>query len=224
MAHIMNAVIFISVLSSGGLSAFGGSRILLGLADQGMAPKIFKRADSKGRPWAGLILTLVLGGGISFLNVSHKTADVFKWLSNLVSLFTLFGWSMITLANIRMRYTWKLQGRELSELPWKSWAQPYAAYWGLSWSVILLVLLFYLAVWPLGGSPNAENFFANYVSVVFIFVMYIGARIYYRGPWWVDASTIDLDSMRRFYVEGEEKPGRTGIAGGASKAVKFIFN
>ena len=40
MAHIMNAVIFISVLSTGSISGFGGSRTLYGLSQIGMAPKV----------------------------------------------------------------------------------------------------------------------------------------------------------------------------------------
>lgn len=40
LAHIMNAVIFISVLSTGTISGYGASRILLGLSQIGMAPKV----------------------------------------------------------------------------------------------------------------------------------------------------------------------------------------
>ena len=40
LAHIMNAVIFISVLSTGSISAYGGSRTLMGLTHMRMAPKV----------------------------------------------------------------------------------------------------------------------------------------------------------------------------------------
>lgn len=40
MAHIMNAVIFISVVSTGSISAYAGSRSLMGLAHLKMAPKV----------------------------------------------------------------------------------------------------------------------------------------------------------------------------------------
>lgn len=40
MAHITNAVIFISVVSTGTFAAYGGSRILVGLAHIQMAPKV----------------------------------------------------------------------------------------------------------------------------------------------------------------------------------------
>jgi amino acid transporter len=40
LAHIMNAIIFISVLSTGSISGYAGSRTLMGLAQVGMAPKV----------------------------------------------------------------------------------------------------------------------------------------------------------------------------------------
>lgn len=40
LAHIMNAVIFISVLSTGSISGYAGSRTLMGLAHIGLAPKV----------------------------------------------------------------------------------------------------------------------------------------------------------------------------------------
>lgn len=40
MAHITNAVIFLSVLSTGSITAYGGSRVLVGLAHINMAPSV----------------------------------------------------------------------------------------------------------------------------------------------------------------------------------------
>lgn len=225
LAHMMNAVIFISVVSTGSISGYAGARTTMGLAHLGMAPAGFKKADGTGRPWPGLFITLTLGGGLAYLNVNNSASDVFTWFSNLTSLFTLFGWGMICLSHIRMRYTWKLQGRDVADLPWKSWTYPYAAWWGLIWCILLIICEFYLSVWPIGEKPNAETFFANYVSVIVIILCYIGARFYYKGPWWVDASTIDLDASRRFYVENDlEKAKKTGFRAGASKVVGFVFN
>ncbi|PYH31966.1 putative amino acid transporter [Aspergillus neoniger CBS 115656] len=226
LAHIMNAVIFISVLSTGSISAYGGSRTLMGLTHLKLAPKIFGKADKAGRPVAGLVITLVIGGGLAYLNVNNKGSTVFTWFSNLTSLFTLFGWGTICLSHLRMRYAWKIQGRSVDDLPWRSWTYPYGAIWGLTWCILLIIAEFYLSLWPLGGSPTAKGFFANYVSVVAIVVLYIGARCYYRGRWWVDASTIDLDGPRRFYAEVadvEARPAKTGVKKYASMLVSAVL-
>lgn len=124
-----------------------------------------------------------------------------------------------------MRWAWEAQGRAPSELPWKSWTYPYAAWWGLIWCIVLIICEFYLSVWPIGEKPSAETFFANYVSVIVIILCYFGARIYYGGPWWVSLDSIDLDVSRRFYVDSDlEKAPKTGFKANASKVVGFIFN
>ncbi|RHZ51302.1 hypothetical protein CDV55_102279 [Aspergillus turcosus] len=227
LAHIMNAVVFISVLSTGSIQVYAGSRTLMGLAHLNMAPKFFGKADKTGRPWAGLLLTLIIGGGLAYLNVSNSGSTVFGWLSNLTSLLTLFGWGMICASHLRMRYAWKVQGRSPSELPWRSWTYPVGAWWGLFWCILLIIVEFYLSVWPLDGNPSAKTFFSNYVSVVAVIVIYIGAMVYYKGPLLNDARTIDLDKFRRFYVDHQDeeaKAEKTGVKKYMSKGLGFVFN
>ena len=222
LAHFMNAIILLSVISCGSISGYAGARTTMGLAYLNMAPKQFKYADKTGRPWYGLVPTLLLGGGLAYINVSNSGEEVFGWLSNLTSLFTLFGWGMICLSHIRFRWAWKMQGRDPAELPWKSWTYPYAAWFGLTMCIVLIIVQFYLAVRPLGGATTAENFFANYVSVLLILVLYVGAKIYYRTRKWVDLSTVDLDFGRRFYHDDPEKGDKKG--GIAHKLLGAILN
>ncbi|KAF1974773.1 hypothetical protein BU23DRAFT_567163 [Bimuria novae-zelandiae CBS 107.79] len=174
---------------------------------------------------ASHISTWHRGGGLAYLNVKNSSADVFSWLSNMTSLFALFCWGMICLTHIRVRHAWHAQGRTDAELPWKPWTYPYGAWWGLSWCVILIVVEFYLAVWPLGKPSSAKNFFSSYISVITIVVLYLGARVYYRGPWWIKLADIDLDNNRRFYVaDEEEKVPRKGLRGKADKVLGVLFN
>lgn len=225
LAHMMNAVILISVVSTGTIYVYSGSRNILGLAYLNMAPNQFKRADDQGRPWAALTLSIILGGGLAYLNVKNSSADVFSWLSNMTSLFTLFGWGMICLAHIRFRHAWRAQGRSDEEIPWKSWTYPYGAWWGLLWCMVLIIVEFYLAVWPLSMPSSAKNFFSNYVSVLVIVVMYLGARLHYRGPWWIKLTDINLDANRRFYSPaGADKVPRKGIRGKLDKALGMLLN
>ena len=182
------------------------------------------KADSWGRPWYALIPTLIIGGGLAYLNVSNSGATVFGWFSNLTSLFTLFGWGMICLSHIRMRRAWALQGRNVEDLPWRTWTWPWGAYWGLSWCIILIIAEFYLAVWPLNTPMSAEHFFSTYVSVVAIVIVYIGAKIYFRGRRWVDTRTIDLDSGRRFYKDAEIERAEAKKQGFFNNIVAWIWS
>ncbi|KAL4909176.1 hypothetical protein BDW74DRAFT_165767 [Aspergillus multicolor] len=178
LAHAMNAVIFISVLSCGNAQAYAATRTLVGLAEIGMAPSFLQKCDKQGRPYYAVALTFLVGGGLCYLNVSNSGATVFGWFSSLTSLCTLYLWGMI--------FTW-------------TW--PWGSIFGLIWCILLVIVEFYLAVWPLGEPSSAETFFANYVSIVAIVVMFIVAKIYYRGPLWIKAMDIDLDAGRRFYVD-----------------------
>lgn len=121
---------------------------------------------------------------------------------------------MICLTHIRMRHAWKVQGRSVSDLPWKSWTFPYAAWWGLCWCFILVIAEFYLSVWPMNYSHNsttrATSFFSTYVSIVAIVVIYICAKIWFRGPFWHDSSKIDLDAGRRFYTDEQVEESKGG--------------
>ncbi|KAI5306847.1 hypothetical protein KEM56_006826 [Ascosphaera pollenicola] len=206
LAHAMNAVIFVSVVSSGNANAYASTRTLMGLADIGLAPKFIGKCDKAGRPWVSVVLTFLLSGGLSYLNVSNSGATVFGWFSNLTTLCVLWNWGGIMLCNLRFRMAWKAQGRDEKEIPWRSWAYPYSAIWGLSWCIILIIVQFYLAVWPMGAKQGAQEFFANWVSMVALLVLYACCRIYFRGRWWIPLKEIDLDAdMRTYPAEIDEE-------------------
>ena len=204
LAHVMNGIILVSVISAGCAYLFGGSRQLHGLATLGYMPKIFARTDRWGRPWGGLIVTAVVGGGLSYLNVSDQASQVFGWFVDLMTLGYNFLWATIFICSIRMRYAWKKQGRNVNDLPWKSWIAAYGSYYGLLLMIIIIVDVFYLAIFPLHDKSSAKNFFANFLSMVLIVVLYVGLKLWYRGPFYVKAEDVKLDdSMRRLYTEDE---------------------
>ena len=55
----------------------------------------------------------------------------------------------------------KVQGRSLDELPYKANTGVLGAYYGLIMNVAVLALQFWLAVWPIGGKPDATYFLNN---------------------------------------------------------------
>lgn len=95
--------------------------------------------------------------------------------------------------------------------------------WGLSMCIVLIIVQFYLALWPLGGTTNAKDFFANYVSIIVVIFIYLGARAYYRGAWFVALKDIDLDHGRRFYLQADPERAK-GAKGAMQKVVGVIFN
>lgn len=219
LSQAMNVIIFVSVISSGISDPFAASRQLHGLADLGIFPRVFSKVDRRGVPWVGVLSSIVLGGGgISYLNVSKSGKTVFSWFSNLVSLTYVYVWGIIFLCHIRLRYTWRKAGRESSEMPWRSSFTPYSSYYGVILCSLVVIVEFYLSVWPLKESSSAENFFANFISIVLIVGVYIGAKLWYREPFYVKSEHVDLDSGLRIYPE--EEPKKRSVS---SKVLHSIF-
>lgn len=203
LAHAMNGIIVVSVVSAGCAYLFGASRQLHGLAQLGYMPKIFAKTDRMGHPWAAFILTAVVGGGLSYLNVSDEAANVFGWFVNLSTLGLNFLWGTIFICSIRFRYVWQKQGRDVKDFPWKSWFPKYGSYYGLLWTVLIIIDVFYLAIWPLDEPSSAKNFFANFVSMILVIVVYVSLKLWFRGPFYKKAELVDLDRLRREYTEEE---------------------
>lgn len=85
LPHILNAFIFITVVSCGITSIYIASRSLTALSDIKLIPAFFGQKDGKGRPYVALIISTVLGGGLTYLNCNSTAAVVYGWFSSLVS-------------------------------------------------------------------------------------------------------------------------------------------
>lgn len=61
-------------------------------------------------------------------------------------------------------------------------AYPWATWWALICCILLIELELYLSIWPFYDTTNARSFFANYVSVIAVIIIWIGAQIWYHCP------------------------------------------
>ncbi|CAI1553848.1 hypothetical protein SEUBUCD646_0K02570 [Saccharomyces eubayanus] len=197
LPSVVNVVILIAVLSVGNSAIFACSRTFVALAEQGFLPQVFAYVDRKGRPLVGIIITSI-GGLIAFVAASKKEGEVFDWLLALSGLSSLFTWGGICICHIRFRKALTAQGRSVEELSFKSPTGVWGSYWGLFMIIIMFIAQFYVALFPVGGSPSAEGFFEAYLSFPLVFAMYIGHKLYKRN--WkllIPAEEMDIDSGRR---------------------------
>lgn len=201
LASIINVVILVSLLSIGNSAVYGFSRTILSLAEQGLAPSIFKYVDRRGRPLFGIAVSAFIGL-LAFVAASPKEGDVFAWLVAISALSTLFTWMSSSLAHVRFRMALKKQGRDTSELPYVS----LTGFWGSVYSSICLFAVlcfqFWTSLFPLGESPAPTKFFQNYLGAVIVFVFLVSHKLYCRitkGNWDMitDLSQLDIDSGRR---------------------------
>lgn len=197
LPSVMNAVIMIAVLSVGNSSVFGSSRTMAALAAAGQAPKIFNYIDKRGRPIFGIILAGIFGL-ICFISASDKEGEAFNWMMALSGLSSVFTWGSICACHLRFRYVLKFQGRGTDELAYTSQGGIWGSIFGVLLNFLVLVAQFWVALFPIGGSPDASDFFQSYLSFPIILVFYLFHKIWRRN-WrlWIPAEEIDIDTGRR---------------------------
>ncbi|KAK6200478.1 general amino-acid permease GAP1 [Scheffersomyces amazonensis] len=197
LPSVMNVVIMISVLSVGNSSVYGSSRTLAALAASGQAPKILGYIDKQGRPLVAIIVQCVFGL-LCFITASNQSGNVFNWLLALSGLSSLFTWGSINVCLIRFRRALKVQGRDTSELSFTSQVGVYGAAYGAIIIILVLIAQFWIALWPLGGSPNASDFFMSYLGAPVVIVFWLFHKLWKR-EWrlFIRAKDIDIDTGRR---------------------------
>lgn len=195
LPSIMNVVIMIAVLSVGNSSVYGSSRTLAALAEQGQAPRILAYIDRRGRPIVGIALSAFLGL-LGFLAASPKQGEAFNWMLAISGLSSIFTWGSACLAHIRFRSGWKKQGHSLDELPYKSQAGVIGSWFGLVLNILVLIVQFWVAVWPIGEDPNVETFFSIYLTFPVVLLFYIPYKLIYKTPF-VRSADMDLVTGRR---------------------------
>lgn len=197
LPSVMNVVIMISVLSVGNSSVFASSRTLAALAAARQAPKIFGYIDKKGRPLVGIIVQCTFGL-LCFVSASDKQGEVFNWLMALSGLSSIFTWGSINFCHIRFRRALKVQGRDTSEIAYTSQVGLIGSYIGMTLNILVLIAQFWVALFPLGSSPDPSAFFQSYLGFPVVLFFYICHKLYRRN-WrlYIRAKDIDIDTGRR---------------------------
>jgi amino acid transporter len=168
------------------------------LCENGMGPRWGMYVDSRGRPWVCLLVSLGFAF-LAYINEANQGSTIFNWLLALSGLSSFFTWGSICLAHIRFRYAWvQVNGRSTDELPFASQFGVWGSYIGLSLNILCLIATFYVSLWPVGLSPNAEAFFENYLAAPVVLLFYFGYKLVMRDwSWYVKLDTIDIDAGRR---------------------------
>lgn len=197
LPSIFNSIITISVISVANSCTYGSTRTMQALAERGMAPQFLAYIDSKGRPLWGVLIQLGFGL-LAFIGESNRQGIVFNWLLALSGLSFFFTWASICLAHIRFRHAWRVQGHIKAELPYEAVFGVMGSWYGLILNILCMIATFYVALFPIGGSPNAEGFFSYYLAAPIIIVLYLGWKIYTRD-WklWISSDVMDISSGRR---------------------------
>ncbi|KAH3686095.1 hypothetical protein WICPIJ_002932 [Wickerhamomyces pijperi] len=202
--HVINAVVLTSALSAGNSFFYAGTRYLLTMAEQGQAPKIFKKVNSWGVPYYCCLFCALISC-LSFLNVNSASADVFNWFSNMCTISGFIGWMIVGISYLRFEKAIRLNGL-YDRLPYKPIWAPYTVYYSVGFIFILTLTNGYAVFFDF----KASDFIAAYITLPFFFVFYFGHKIYTRNWNWCYAiEEIDvlsgLDDAEREEVAWNEK-------------------
>jgi amino acid transporter len=197
LPSIFNAVITLSVISVANSCTFASTRTIQALCAKGMGPQWGAKVDRRGRPWIVLIVSLLFGC-LAYINEAPSGSTIFTWLLSLSGLSNFFTWGSICFAHIQFRKAWARAGRTTDDLPFAAMFGTIGSWIGLGLNILCLIAQFYVALFPIGGKPDAQVFFESYLAAPIVILFFVGYKVYYRE--WsigVKASEIDVDEGRR---------------------------
>ncbi|GAB5593414.1 hypothetical protein Unana1_08314 [Umbelopsis nana] len=198
--HAVNAVLLTSVLSAGNSCFYACTRTLMALGKEGKAPRIFGKVNSRGVPVYALIVT-TLFACLAFLADIFGSSNVFAWLINLTGLSALLTWMSISVIHLRFRHAFKVQGRDLKDLPYRAPLFPYGCYVAILLCLVVLVSDIYYAATTTPFEP--VNVVGVLIGLPFFFLFFIVWKIVKRTKF-VKAVEADLDTGRSVAIEETE--------------------
>lgn len=118
-ADIMNFVIITALLSAGNSGLFSCARMLYSLADEGHAPKAFKRLTGRGIPLIALSVSM-LGGLASLISSVAAPETVYLALVSVAGFAVVAVWMSITASHFFHRRAFLRNGGRVQDLAYKA--------------------------------------------------------------------------------------------------------
>lgn len=191
-AHLINALIVISVISAGNSALYVSSRTIIHLARNNMAPKFLGKANNGGVPWAALLFSN-FWACIAFLSQSSNAGVLYEALITLSGVATFIVWAVIEWVHIRFRQAMVVQGQSIADLPFKALWYPYGTYACLAANVFLIFFQGYTAFL---NPFSAQDFVINYILIP-VFILLVVAYKFWNKTKFVKLEEMDIYTGRR---------------------------
>ncbi|CAI7583200.1 unnamed protein product [Penicillium discolor] len=201
LPSLINAVLLSVVLSAANSNVYSGSRVLTGLAHEGFAPACFSWVTKHGVPYISVTFT-ALFGLLGFMNVSNDAGQVFTWLVNLSSVAGFVTWASINACHIAFMRVLANRGISRDTLPYKAILQPYLAWYGLFFNILIALTQGFTSFIP---HFRVTDFFVAYICPIVFVVLYVGHKVIFR-PSFVRAADADIDTGRLHYEKEVDPP------------------
>lgn len=183
---LINGVLLCVVLSAANSNVYSGSRILVGLASEGLAPRFLTRTTANGVPYMAVAFTSAFGL-LGFLNESASGAEVFEWFINITGVAGFISWTCIGISHLAFMRAVKAQGMSRDALPYKAMWQPWFSWYGVFFNVLIILTQGFTSFMPW----STADFFICYISVILFVVLYVGHKVV-TGSKFVRPEEVDL--------------------------------
>ena len=204
LPDIVNVVLIIGLAGIGSESMFTASRIQTAMARMGMAPAIFAKVDSLGRPIYSNICCAAISIVMTYINCSTGGATAFTWFSSVSATTTFFAWMTIPITNWFMHRALKAQDDPALEMKhaFRVRWYPFAPLFLFFTTLFCLICTIYTSASPIGTPASATEFFETMLCLPLFIFCYAFWKLWHRTKL-QDPKTADLKSGRRFLSETE---------------------
>ncbi|KAK4553235.1 lysine permease [Recurvomyces mirabilis] len=191
LPSLINAVLLTVVLSAANSNVYSGSRIIVGLANDGNAPQFFNKTTASGVPYVAVAFTAAFGL-LGFLNESASGGEVFNWFVNITGVAGFISWTCIGISHIAFMRALKARDVSRDTLPYKAMGQPWFTWYGIIFNVIIILTQGFTSFMPW----DTKSFFVAYISLILFAILYGGHKAIYRTSF-VKPIEADLDTGRK---------------------------
>lgn len=188
---LINGILLCVVLSAANSNVYSGSRILVGLASEGLGPRILTRTSNSGVPYVAVAATAIFGL-LGFLNESNSGTTVFDWFINIAGVAGFISWTCIGISHIAFMRALHAQGISRDSLPYKAMWQPWFSWYGIGFNILIILTQGFTSFIPW----NTSDFFVAYISVILFVVLYVGHKIITKSKF-VPSQEVDLVTGRK---------------------------
>ncbi|KAI9469639.1 MAG: amino acid permease/ SLC12A domain-containing protein [Benjaminiella poitrasii] len=202
VAHVMNSVILITVLSCANSGMYVSSRMLCALSNEGLAHSKLSYISRRGVPVYSLTCTALVCL-VTFATSFIPGKALFIVLTDLSGVAGFVTWGGICFAHYRFRKALKCQGRTIQDLPITTPFHPFGDLFGMLACVVISLMAGYSYFVP----PDAVGLIGNYGGLICIAILFIVLKLWTKSKM-IPVEQIDLDTGRADYntvTEEQEK-------------------
>ncbi|KAJ7209013.1 general amino acid permease AGP2 [Mycena haematopus] len=200
LAHVVNALVMLSIFSAGNSYVYTASRTLFGMALEGRVPRMLAKCTATGVPVYSVCVTMLLSL-LAFLQLGSTSGVVLQWITRFGTVSAMANYAMIAFTYIRFHAALKAQGVPRESLPYHGSWQPFCGYYAFIASFAMVFLSGYLVFLP--GHWDIPTFVFSYALVALLPVIFVGWKLVRRTQW-RNLQEIDLFREERAEIDAYE--------------------